>query len=344
MRFETTKTPVYRWHAQSYDGEHLDIGSELAVPDDVTVDHALRWMDDQAKPWALYMNLQATHFPYRIPAGEPTPFTPTEPDAGSFNYLRYPRSDREVALNRYDNALSYVDRQLGRIEQHLRATGQLDSTIWIITADHGEMFFEHDMVTHGKTLFDSEARVPIMVHWPSHLKPMSVDAPVSNLDVMPTFADLVDLPPHPSFQGKSLLSASSGEEDARAIYMNIQGLRTSEAVVCWPYKLIVEHAGGHVRLFDLEQDPGELRDLASKKVRVSESLRQTLRGQMRAQVEYHGKDDSFRTVRYAPRLARCPNVGVRRTAESSGDGVAKAPQGPLPNEPAALPKPPPRVF
>jgi arylsulfatase A-like enzyme len=164
---------------------------------------------------------------------------------------------------------------------------------------------------------------------------MDVDTPVSNLDVMPTFADLVDLPPHPSFQGRSLLSAGGGDDDARAIFMNIQGLRTSEAVVCWPYKLIVEHTGGRVRLFHLEQDPGELTDLASKNVRVAESLRQTLRSQIRGQVEYHGKDSSLRQSRYAPRLARCPALGnQRRTADSANESMARSTRRPRP-EPAA---------
>ncbi len=345
LRFETTKTPVYRWHAPSFQGPHLDIGSELAVPDNVTIDQATRWMDSREGPWALYVNLQSTHFPYRIPPGEPTPFSPTEPTPGSFNYLRYPESDREVAVNRYDNALAFVDRQIGRLAKHLEDSGQLDDTIWIITADHGEMFFEHGMVTHGKTLFDAEARVPILVHWPARLKSMDVDTPVSNLDVMPTFADLVDLPPHPSFQGRSLLSASGADDDARAIFMNIQGLRTSEAVVCWPYKLIVEHTGGRVRLFDLEQDPAELEDLASKNVRVAEALRQTLRSQIRAQVEYHGKDNSLRSSRYAPRLTRCPALdNRRRTADSDSDSVARSTRRARPEATAGtLPPRPPRA-
>ncbi len=161
------------------------------MPDEKTVDELEKWISHQHGHWSLYVDLQMSHFPYKLPPGAPAPFQPSDPTPGSFTYLGYPRKDRQKAINRYDNALHYVDMQIGRMAHYLEQTGQLDSTLWVITADHGEMFFDHGMVTHGKTLYEGESRVPLLVHWPERVKPADVDEPVSTLDILPTMAELV---------------------------------------------------------------------------------------------------------------------------------------------------------
>lgn len=321
LRFQLTDTPVFRWHAPDHPGPHLDIGSELAAPDHVTVARAISWIAErQGAAWATTITLQATHFPYRLPPGEPEPLKPNEPQRGLFNYLSYPASDKQVAINRFDNALSYVDRQIGALKRYLRETDQLDDTLWVITSDHGEMFFEHDGVTHGKTLFEPEARVPLLFHWPRGLTPKRVDDPVSHLDVLPTIVDLLGAPPHPAFQGRSILEDGP---KPRPVYMNIQGLRTSEGLVCYPWKLVVDHASARVRLHRLDTDPGETRDLARERVRTTEALRRTLGEQIRAQHAYYGKNDATRRAHFAPRLLPCPATPV-----DVPPGVAHSPARP----------------
>ena len=59
-------------------------------------------------------------------------------------------------INRYDNALRFSDEQLGRIHRYLELIGELDNTLWIVTTDHGEAFFDKGLVTHGKTLYEFE--------------------------------------------------------------------------------------------------------------------------------------------------------------------------------------------
>ncbi|MEZ4219499.1 MAG: sulfatase [Polyangiaceae bacterium] len=325
LRFQDTGTPIYRWHAVNHPGPHLDIGSELAVPDHLTTDHALSWLGHRTgRRWALTLTFQATHFPYRLPAGQAQPFEPNVPAKGTFNYLRYPQSETAVAKNRFDNALAYVDAQIGRVRAFLDATGQLADTLWIVTSDHGEMFHEHDSVTHGKTLYDAEARVPLIIHWPKALEAREVLDPVSHLDVVPTLLDLLELPPHPALQGASVFDKSE-ERRPRSIYMNIQGLRTVEALVCYPWKVIVDRSAQRVRLFDLEADPDETRDLAKEHLRVAESMRAALHAQMRAQHAYHGKDDSMRRAFFAPRMLPCPaevsgKAPARGVAQSRAEG------------------------
>jgi arylsulfatase A-like enzyme len=305
-RFQETGTPTYFWYAADYDGEKIDIGTELVVPDARTVDVVGRWLGglEPGRPWALYVNFQATHFPYSLTADVERPFQPSEPTWATFTYLAYPRAELDVAVNRYDNALRYVDAQVGRLRALLEQRGELERTLLVVTADHGETFFEKGLVTHGRTLYDVEARVPLLLHWPERLAAEVRDKPVSHLDVLPTVLELLELPPHPAFQGRSF--ARAGDPGRHAIYMNIQGLRHADAIVCWPFKLILERTDGTAELFDLERDPAEEHNLVERYAEVAARLRDTLTAQLLAQLAYHAPGAAERAVRYQPRLRPCP--------------------------------------
>jgi arylsulfatase A-like enzyme len=316
IKFQTTETPTFFRHSRNYPGTLQNIGSELVVLDHVTVDLAADWIQRRGDhPWSLYVNFQATHFPYKLQPGIPTPFQPTGLTPGSFNYLSYPASDRQPVVNRYDNALHYVDEQIGKLEEALARSGRLDDTIWVITADHGENFHDHGQVTHGKTLYDTEARVPLLIHWPKGLEPRDVDDSLSHLDLMPTIVDLLELPPHPAFQGKSMFEPVDPSREPAGVYMNIQGLKSAEAVVCWPWKLIVNRSDKTLQLFHLEQDPDEHDDRAIRDAEVAEALRATLSAQISAQLAYHKQDNPALSERFAPRMLSCPSLpGVVRAA------------------------------
>lgn len=306
LTFQETGTPTHFHHSATYEGKRLRMGSEEIVPDEVTIRRAIEWIGAREGPFGLYVNLQSTHFPYRVPEGAPRPFLPDRPARGRYHYLHYPKSDLPAVINRYDNALSYVDAQIGRLYDYLEATGRLDDTVLVITSDHGELFWDHGMVTHGRSLYEAEVRVPLFVHFPSGLTPRDVRRPVSTLDVLPTLATLLDVPPHPAFQGTSLLQQADPD---RPLFMNIQGMKSHDAVICGHYKLIVDRGTRKQMLFHLEEDPGETRDISARRPAVTRALRSLLSAQMRAQLRYHSpREASERQKRYAPRFASCPDV------------------------------------
>lgn len=327
IKFQQTGTSTFYRHSKDYRWNHIDTGAELVVVDHVTVETAIDWMIRQGdKPFSIYVNFQATHFPYRLQRGVARPFEPTEIPRGHFNYLGYPESDRQAAINRYDNALHYVDEQIGKLTAFLEKNGQLANTLWVITADHGESFHDHGQVTHGKTLYDTESRVPLLVHWPAKVTAGDAYEPVSNLDVLPTILDLLDVPAHPSFQGKSFMGKSEGHEQ-NAVFMNIQGLRSAEAVVCWPWKLVVDRTSRTVQLYELERDPDELDDRAKHETEIAKTLRATLSAQMTAQLAYHKKGSEGLGQRYAPKLLACPELpgspaAIRPPSAESDAGAA----------------------
>lgn len=308
LRFATTDTPTTVLAAHVHDGPLLDLGTEKVVPDHVTREKVIDFIDHARGPWAAYVNFQSTHFPYKLPDSAAKPFSPWRPAPKTFRYLGYPSVERDVVVNKYDNALRYVDAQLGALRAHLERTGQLDDTLWIITSDHGELFHDHGTVTHGRTLFEGEARVPLLLHWPRRLAAADVTRSVSTLDVLPTLAELLEVEPHPSFQGQSLLHP---DDERRAVFMNIQGMSSQDGVLCFPYKLVLDRRSATYTLYDVEKDPGETKDLYFARRQIAEALRGLLTAQMRAQLAYHAPErPEQRAVRYAPRMLGCPVLPV----------------------------------
>jgi arylsulfatase A-like enzyme len=307
-RFQTTDSPNFFWHSESYTGEHLDSGVERIVPDDATADVIIGWLRrTRDKPWAMNINFQGTHFPYTISTRAERPYQPDEPTWSTFGYLGFPEDEREIAINRYDNALLHVDDQVRRIRDELAFTGQLDNTLWIITSDHGEMFFEKGLVTHGKTLYEIESRVPIIFSWPGHIEPEVRTEPASHLDIMPTLLDYLGLPPHPSWQGTSHVAAASGDE-VQPVFINIQGLRFVDALVCWPWKLILDRTGKRPYLFNLADDPDEENNLVEVEKEIAARLNNTLSKQFIAQLDYHRLETDLREREFQPRLRKCPRL------------------------------------
>lgn len=308
-RFQDTETPTFYRHSPDHRGEHINIVTEEIVPDHETMRYAVEWMSaHRGQPFSLYVNFQSAHFPYRIPEGAERPFLPDDPK-GTFNFVRWEEEDRQAILNRYDNALHYVDQQVGALERALSGMGILDHTILVVAADHGELFFEHDMVTHGRTLFDSEARVPLLIRYPPVLAPGRVKTPVSTLDVLPTILDLLGVAAHPAFQGESIVRVARQGVRKTGVYMNIQGWKHLEALVCPPFKVVFDPGTEEVWLYDLASDPGELRDIAKVDGEHTKKLLSVLKAQMDAQERYHedsAEGRARRAERFAPRMLECP--------------------------------------
>ncbi len=123
---------------------------------------------------------------------------------------------REESIAQYDASIRYADTALGSVMAELRAAGELDDTIVVVMAQHGEMFGERGRWTHS-SLFGPVVRVPLVIRAPG-LEPGRVDGPVSTLDVAPTILDLAGVPAsrfREQAEGRSLLPVIRGEADGR---------------------------------------------------------------------------------------------------------------------------------
>lgn len=300
--------PHTYFHAKDHPGPHIGVGTMANLPDHVTADKIIHWLEERqsSQPWAIYINFQRTHFPYD-PAGYTGRFQPSEPK-GPFNYFYYPESETQTAINRYDNALEYVDKQVGRVYQTLKTQGLLENTIVVLSSDHGEHFYERGYVTHGKSISERETRVPLLISWPSKLRAQDLGRPASTIDIMPTLADILGLPSAPAWQGRSLVPLHPKGETRPAVFIRLQGINHFDGIVCWPWKLTYDRAARAYELYNLLEDPQELINLVSKHEPLAGVLAKILFAQVSAQLTYYGRFRDERPPKaFPPRLHHCPS-------------------------------------
>ncbi|MEZ5559702.1 MAG: sulfatase-like hydrolase/transferase [Pseudomonadales bacterium] len=132
-------------------------------------------------PFMRFIFFESTHAPYDFP--EDTALLPSY--VHDVDYTDVDALDPELFRNRYKNAAHYVDRQIGRIVDHLKARGLFDSTIIVVTGDHGEAFMEHGRWGHGSDFTDQQIRTPLVIHLPGTGSGVHT-AMSSHVDIVPT--------------------------------------------------------------------------------------------------------------------------------------------------------------
>jgi arylsulfatase A-like enzyme len=172
----------------------------------------------------------------------------------------------------YDGEIRYVDRHgVGGVLDLLAATGELESSIIVVTSDHGEEFFEHGEFGHRKNLHDTTLRIPLVL-WCPDLLPAGtvVDKPVRIIDIMPTILDALSLPQSPEGLGTSLLPlVEGGGEDLGVLYDYaeiIGGSLHLEAIRAGDEKVIVDFHKRSWSYFDLSKDPQEREPIRSASI------------------------------------------------------------------------------
>ncbi len=179
------------------------------------VDEFLAWREDQGdQPYFAFLNFFDAHDPYAPPPPYDLRFRDTEPLNRSVE-IGVPHSAEEVRglQDSYDGAVAYLDAEIGRLVEALRADGSLDRTLIIVTSDHGEEFAEHGHLGHGSGLHFPAIHVPLIVRWPEGGVPggVTVEDAVSIVDVPATILDLIGDPTPQALPGASLAPLWRGE-------------------------------------------------------------------------------------------------------------------------------------
>ncbi len=182
----------------------------------------------------------------------------------------------DALVDLYDASIRYTDGELSHFFECLKERGLYDDALIIVTADHGEEFYEHGGLQHREAkLYDELVHVPLIVKLPrGENGGQSIDNPVSLLDLAPTVIDLADLAQVPAFKGETLRTVWEGTGTERAVIsqcfngpLNKGDLRGdgTRLLACRErnWKLIYHENTGRCELYDLEQDPLEKRDLAA---------------------------------------------------------------------------------
>ncbi len=310
--FLRTKALDTLFDAEHYDGPTYRPRQDLAflrfvlrarrsgkIDDHDTVREALRWMGrDRAKPFLLYLNMQTSHIPYTAPAEAPRRFG-NGPPSFTIMFGRFPPESVEVVRNQYRNALAYIDDQIAQVRAALTADGRWDSTLVVVTGDHGQAFYEHGVAAHANGLWEEELKVPLVVRIPG--MPGHDDwRPASHVDIAPTIASLLGLPQQPAWQGMSLAAAPPGQGHPR-FFMVESPLANQVGVELDHWKLVRNLTLGSLRMNYLLSDSGERQDLAHAQPAQLEYMRKLLDTWRAAQLNYY-ESDIGSALTYPPRV------------------------------------------
>ena len=239
------------------------------------------------KPFFMYLAFNAPHDPRQAPKeyvdkypldkiAIPESFLPEYPFNEAMKSGRklrderlapFPRTKYSVQVNRqeYYAIITHMDAQIGRILDALEKTGKADNTYIFFTADHGLAVGQHGLM--GKqNMFDHSVRVPFMVVGPQVPQNKKIAAPIYLQDVMPTTLALAGAEKPDYVQFQNLLPLIHGETQKSA-YNAIYGayLGGQRMVTMDGYKMTLYPTAKKVLLFDLDNDPQELRDLSEQK-------------------------------------------------------------------------------
>ncbi|UCG33003.1 MAG: sulfatase [Phycisphaerales bacterium] len=193
------------------------------------------------------------------------------PEVEGRNYLR----------GEYDAEILFMDREIGRLVDGLRALALYDRTMLIIVADHGEEFWDHGGFEHGHTMYEELIRVALIVKLPSRYEPVRsvVLARVCQVDIMPTVFDVLGLEPPATFDGESLLPVMIDEATPKDRPAYSEGTLYGVDKVAFyqnRYKYILDLGGGDGELYDVIDDPLETDNLAASQPDIALRMRAAL--------------------------------------------------------------------
>lgn len=292
------------------------------APADVTTERALEWLDENGgEKFFLMVHYFDLHSPYEPAEGFDIYDYRDEPFYSDARYgelgMERKTSIREDIAN-YDGDLRFADHNIGVVLERLDELNLSGRTLVVLASDHGECFGEHNFsdfgydmerpcVFHGKTLYEQEIHVPLVMRNPNSTIRKRVADIVENIDVMPTILDIIGVDV-PDVDGKSLTGAIEGKPSHGVAVSQIKpfssglfsvGIRTSEwklvRMISGEVNLddeITEQSGGEALsgagessgkstlLFNLISDPKERSNVFGQRPDVAETMENLLYGRV----------------------------------------------------------------
>ena len=186
------------------------------------------------------------------------------------------------------------DVAIGRVLAALDKAGLTDCTLRVFTADHGDMNSAHGLVSKG-FLYENSGGVPLIVSPPGGQAKVDKEHLVSGLDVMPTLLDYAGIPAPASLLGRSLKPVVEGQPVAWREFVPAEASGhwspDSRMIRTARYKYVVFASGANrEQFFDMEEDPGELKNLIYEPALAAEIQRHR---DLLKQWMLQTKDDAF---------------------------------------------------
>jgi arylsulfatase A-like enzyme len=264
----------YLWHNETKvelpgnkDGRKEQYTHDLMT--NFALDFVRRHQDEK---FFLYVPYTIPHFNFEVPSLAPYQDKPWSKRARTFAAM-----------------VTRMDRDVGRIVDLIDELGLAEDTLIFFCSDNGGsgdgggLFQSSGPLRGGKGSFtEGGLRTPMVVRWPGRVAAGAVsDAPWYFADFLPTCAALVGRSPPRGIDGVNVLPALQGEPHAlgdRFFYWEKPSLRLVQAVRWRHWKALRKKSGEPLELFDLRNDPGEERNVASSQPDVVSRIEAYLEG------------------------------------------------------------------
>lgn len=300
------------WPADGTKGRILNRGTEIAAL-------AREWLKDRDdRPFFLFLHFFDVHSGYTPDPAYRELFADdyagrVDGSTGMMVALRNqnivldgPDLDHLNAL--YDAEIRQFDDILAGLIGFIDESGIGEETLLVITADHGEEFYEHGSVLHGRTFYQEVIAVPLIVKGPGVPGGVRFEEPVSSIDVAPTVLEYLGLAAGDGMDGVDLARFWDAEESApadRLLFAEADHMNAEPDMYRMVrrnrYKLCFDRVSEEVSLFDLSLDPGETNDLSGSSSREVNALLDQVKAFMAGEVDgdYIGKpsDDDMERLR-----------------------------------------------
>lgn len=196
---------------------------------------------------------------------------------------------RQLLIDSYDAGIKYTDHHLDRFFNFLKEEDMWDSTLLIVTSDHGEEFMEHQIIGHGKSLYETLVHVPLIVKMPVSFGGMTrrVSGLIELIDIMPTVLDILDIRLEGQMQGESLLPLIRGKRKGgkkmvfASLHDNNLESKRSVRTERWRYMIFDKDFSDKDEFFEVPSDPLEQTNLIKENNEHMETLKSELLKHMR---------------------------------------------------------------
>ena len=252
---------------------------------------AEKWIRrNSGQPFFAYLHYMDVHAPYRPPSPYDTYYnsmdtkTISQKDADRYEFMKNGgRLDVAHYMDMYDGEISYTDEMIGNLLDDLESHGLLDNTIVIITADHGEAFYEHGYMDHGWTLYSEEINIPLIIRYPEKMSfPDIPDEKIQLIDISQTLFGISGIRlPYETGAWELIPGLNASFFKDRVVFSeelssDMKGA-PKRALLSGTYKAVFYIDEDTLpELYDLDEDPGETVNIAKREKVLADGLKERM--------------------------------------------------------------------
>jgi arylsulfatase A-like enzyme len=270
--------------------DESQVSGHETVSSEALTELAVKYIEEDSRPYFLWVHYFDPHFTYvRHPEfGFANHYEGELPERIPASLLRkalrqvkrgkvFSLNDLHYVEAVYDEEIAHTDRWIGKLLEHV----DLESTVVILTSDHGEYFLERGKFFHGEDVYEPLVHVPLVIGGavPEALAGKVVERSVEIASIPKTVMELIGV--KHAFEGDNLLALARGEGGKpRPVFTEgsfAWGKKPLQTAVIWEgWKLIRNHADGRHELYNIADDPEEKENLWNEEIEVKKRLRKAL--------------------------------------------------------------------